>query len=192
MTLCYLIAIGGNLPFRGLATRDVVQSVVEFVSERIGRIGAMSRHFQTPAFPAGHGPDYVNAALSVETLLSPQEVLRILHEIEAEFGRERDSRWGRRTLDLDLIACGNKVLPDVAQWRHWADLDLKDQMRLAPDQLILPHPRMQDRAFVLAPLMDVAPDWVHPVLGRNVAQLFAELSEKDRAEAVPLPESGCQ
>lgn len=115
-----------------------------------------------------------------------------LHAIEAELGRVRQGRWGERTMDLDLIAASDQVIPNVEIWQQWHDLDPKRQQEIAPDQLIIPHPRMQDRSFVLGPLMDIAPDWVHPVLGRSVAQLFAELDEKDRDAVVPVPESGCQ
>ena len=132
---------------------------------------AVSRLYATPAFPAGAGPDFVNAAIRLETQKSPAEILAILHAIEAEAARTRTKRWGQRTLDLDLIACGDAVLPDVAGFAQWHGLVPEKQGEIAPDQLILPHPRVQDRAFVLVPLADVAPDWVHPVLGQSVLQM---------------------
>jgi len=78
------------------------------------------------------------------------------------------------------------VLPDPAGFRHWLDLPPEAQSREAPDRLILPHPRMQDRAFVLVPLADVAPDWRHPVLGRTVTQMRDALPAGLLAEVVPL------
>lgn len=90
-----------------------------------------------------------------------------------------------RTLDLDLIAFGQTVLPDPATHGHWRDLPMEDQRRFAPDRLILPHPRLQDRAFVLIPLCDVAPDWPHPVTGRTIAQMAAALPASDTAEVRP-------
>ncbi len=118
--------------------------------------------------------------------MTAEELLAVMHGIEAEFGRRRDSRWGMRTLDLDIVAIGETVLPDEMTWRVWVNLPPEDQPRHTPDQLILPHPRLQDRAFVLVPLADVAPDWHHPVTGRSVTGMLAALPEEDRAAVRPL------
>jgi 2-amino-4-hydroxy-6-hydroxymethyldihydropteridine diphosphokinase len=149
---------------------------------------AKSRFFRTPCFPAGTGPDYVNAAcvLQVSADLSPRAILARLHDVEATFGRKRAQRWGMRTLDLDLLALGDSVLPDAATQTRWRNHSGADQAQLAPDQLILPHPRLQDRAFVLVPLADVAPDWRHPVLGLTVADMVSRLPAADRATVVPI------
>jgi 2-amino-4-hydroxy-6-hydroxymethyldihydropteridine diphosphokinase len=91
-----------------------------------------------------------------------------------------------RTLDLDLLAVGDLVLPDATTYAEWRALPADLQRLRAPDDLILPHPRMQDRAFVLVPLADVAPDWVHPVLGLSVAEMRDGLPADDLAGVVPL------
>jgi 2-amino-4-hydroxy-6-hydroxymethyldihydropteridine diphosphokinase len=147
-----------------------------------------SRLYRTPCFPSGAGPDYVNAAFAAEVPgdMTPEAVLSLLHKVEAEMGRTRDTRWGMRTLDLDLIAFGDTVLPDAATQDHWRALPQETQRIAAPDRLILPHPRVQDRAFVLVPLADVAPDWCHPRLNLTVAQMLAALPAQDRDEVVPL------
>jgi 2-amino-4-hydroxy-6-hydroxymethyldihydropteridine diphosphokinase len=152
----------------------------------------MSKLYKTPCFPVGAGPDYVNAAalLRYPDEWSAQDLLIALHDVESSFGRRRDVRWGMRTLDLDLIAMGQTVLPDRATLRHWMDLPSDQQSRATPDQLILPHPRLQDRAFVLVPVAEIAPDWRHPLLDLTIRQLLAALPEKDRDDVREIPGGG--
>jgi 2-amino-4-hydroxy-6-hydroxymethyldihydropteridine diphosphokinase len=181
-----LIAIGGNVSsLSGRPEETTTHSIVE-IYQRIGSPIGISRLYRTPAFPAGSGPDFVNAAMALRSDKRPAEILAILHDIEAAHGRERKTRWGARTLDLDLIAAGNQVLPDRQVFEHWLSLDPERQKIEAPDRLILPHPRMQDRAFVLVPLAEVAPDWRHPVLGLTVAEMLADLPQTARAEVMPI------
>lgn len=150
------------------------------------RIRAVSRFFTTPSFPAGTGPDYVNAAVRVQTDLPQEACLAALHEIEAGFGRERVQRWGMRTLDLDLLAMDRAIAPDAATQTRWRDLAAEQQSRVAPDRLILPHPRLQDRGFVLVPLADIAPRWVHPLLQRSVRALLAARPAAELAQIRPI------
>jgi 2-amino-4-hydroxy-6-hydroxymethyldihydropteridine diphosphokinase len=184
-----LVALGANLPLDGAAPETTLsRALASLVANGVSPV-AVSRFFRTPCFPAGAGPDYVNAACSVRipAETSPHDMLALLHRIEDEFGRKRHFRWGMRTLDLDLIAFGDSVFPDAEMQTQWRNLPAADQARLAPDRLILPHPRLQDRAFVLIPLADVAPDWCHPLLGLTVAQMADRLDPADRAAIQPLP-----
>lgn len=181
-----LIALGGNLPAGTVGSADLLRIALADLAGRAGRLQAVSRFFSTPAFPAGSGPDYVNAAALLSTALDPGALLAVLHDVEALHGRERTTRWGARTLDLDLLAMGDKVLPDAATQDRWRALDPARQREVAPDRLILPHPRLQDRGFVLVPLMDIAPLWRHPRTGKTVAEMAAALPEADKAAIRPL------
>ncbi|MFD2842150.1 2-amino-4-hydroxy-6-hydroxymethyldihydropteridine diphosphokinase [Paracoccus cavernae] len=82
---------------------------------------------------------------------------------------------GGAGIDLDLLALGGQVFPDEQGQTAWRDLPLEEQMRRAPEELILPHPRLQDRGFVLAPLAEVAPLWRHPIIGATVAEMLTAL-----------------
>jgi 2-amino-4-hydroxy-6-hydroxymethyldihydropteridine diphosphokinase len=183
-----LIALGGNLPFGTLAPEETLRAALHALPGEGLHIQLVSRFFRTPCFPAGAGPDYVNAAavLQSDKNVGARSVLQALHRVEARFGRERVVRWGMRTLDLDLLAMGDSVLPDAAVQARWRGLPPAAQIGQTPDQMILPHPRLQDRAFVLVPLADVAPDWVHPLTGRSVRQMLDALPPEDRDAVQPL------
>jgi 2-amino-4-hydroxy-6-hydroxymethyldihydropteridine diphosphokinase len=180
------VAMGGNLSNSCATPAETLRAALHKIERRSFSISAVSRFYQTPCFPAGAGDDYVNAVFLAQTCLDASGVLRVLHEVEAEFGRERAQRWGSRTLDLDLLAWNDLVTPDLATYDLWRNLSGTEQLGAAPDQLILPHPRLQDRAFVLVPMADVAPDWVHPVLNRSVDEMLTALPAAHRAEIIAL------
>ena len=167
-----LVSLGSNAPGGKIAAASLVLKGRAGIAEIPGITQiVMSDLFDTPAYPPGIGPDFVNAAMAFRTTLSAGALLDALHRIEAEAARTRTVRWGQRTLDLDLLALGDQVAPDAATQTRWRDLAPQDQRQEAPDRLILPHPRLQDRAFVLVPLAQVAPGWVHPLTGRSVVQM---------------------
>ena len=181
-----LVALGGNLPSSVGPPRATLGCALANLRSLTNTVMRKSKYFVTPCFPAGYGPDYVNAAVEFNFSGESHALLQILHDIEALFGRARESRWSGRALDLDLLAFGDAVAPDMDGYSKWRDKPLAQQMEQAPQELILPHPRMQDRAFVLGPLMDIAPDWRHPVSGRTVREMFVSLPAGDREALQPI------
>jgi len=185
-----LISLGANVASPGRSLVETLGFALESVAGKEGiTLGARSRWFSTPAVPPGSGPDFVNAAAALETSLAPERVLAALHGAEEALGRVRTGppvRWAPRVCDLDLIAMEDAVLPDRETQARWMALDLGQAQTVAPPRLVLPHPRMHERGFVLAPLADIAPDWRHPATGRTVAEMLAALPAAALAEIRPL------
>ncbi len=176
------VALGANLPGHRDNPSDQLLAAIRALPDAGVQVLQQSSFYRTPSFPAGSGPDYVNAVVCGATARPPAEVLAALHAIEAQAGRARAQRWGARVLDLDLLAMADTILPDIDTYRHWEALPLDAQMRHSPDRLILPHPRLHERGFVLVPFNEIAPDWRHPVRGETVAQMLAHLDQAERAE----------
>lgn len=171
----YVVALGSNQPGDAgsslLTLQDALNQFVDYGLVILKK----SSWFSTPALPIGSGPDFINAAALCESSKDAGIVLQKLHTIESALGRVRGRRWASRVCDLDLIAAGDAILPDRETQRHWMELPVDAQDQVAPEQLILPHPRLQDRAFVLLPLAEIVPEWVHPVTGLTPGQMLARL-----------------
>lgn len=160
MSVTAFIGLGGNL---GDVPARLEKAIAVLGGTPGMRVTARSRFYRTPPWGNVAQPDFVNAAIAVETSLDAHALLDALLATERAFGRVRDGeRWGPRTLDLDLLAFGDAVIDD--------------------ERLAVPHPRIPERAFVLRPLADIAPDAVLPGQGR-VAELLAVI---DAAECIPL------
>lgn len=151
-----LIALGANLPSRYGSAEETLCAAMKAMQTRGLSITACSRIWLTAPVPKSDQPFYRNAVAQVETALTAHTVLETLHEIEAEFGRVRSVRNAPRCLDLDLLAYHDMILTE-------------------DEGLSLPHPRMHERAFVLGPLCDIAPDWTHPVLQKTAREIYGAL-----------------
>ena len=148
-----LIALGANQNSSAGSPAATFAAALESLAARGVAALAVSRLFTSPAWPDPSEPPFTNAVAAVETALSPAELMAALHAVEAEFGRERRVPNAPRPLDLDLI-------------------DYEGRVESPLSGPILPHPRAVERAFVLAPLLDVAPDWRDPVSGRLGRELL--------------------
>jgi 2-amino-4-hydroxy-6-hydroxymethyldihydropteridine diphosphokinase len=157
-----LIGLGANLPNPGYGgPRKTLEAAVKAFPEHGLKVVKRSAWYESSPVPPSDQPWFVNGVAVIETALRPREVLVQLLAIEQAFGRQRGEKWAARTLDLDLLAYGAEVVEHLE--------------RPGQPAVTVPHPRLQDRRFVLVPLKDVAPDWRHPVTGKTLDTLLAEL-----------------
>lgn len=157
-----LVALGANLPSRFGNPEQTLGAAYAALEARGVRISMASRIWVTEPVPKSDQPHYRNAVICVDSSLPACDLLRSLHEIEDEFGRVRSERNAARVLDLDLLAYD----------------DLTMGVGDGSDEMVLPHPRMHERAFVMAPLCDFVPDWVHPVLKKTAQELLDALNDE--------------
>ncbi|HEX3974453.1 MAG TPA: 2-amino-4-hydroxy-6-hydroxymethyldihydropteridine diphosphokinase [Stellaceae bacterium] len=159
-----LIALGANLPSPAGGPQETLEAALTELEARGVHIAARSRWYRTAPVPVSDQPWFVNGVARVETALKPLALLGALQEVEQVFERRRSVPNAARTLDLDVIAYDNRL-------------------ENTPE-LTLPHPRLQDRAFVLLPLAEVAPGWRHPILGQTVEALISALPAEQKAEPI--------
>jgi 2-amino-4-hydroxy-6-hydroxymethyldihydropteridine diphosphokinase len=156
------IGLGANLPhLRFGSPRATLEHALSLFPSVGLKVTQRSRWYESAPVPVSDQPWFVNAVVRCSTTKSPQEALTALHRFETEFGRRRMVRDEARSIDLDIIAIGNMILP-------------------GPTPPIVPHPRMAERAFVLIPLAELAPDWGHPVTGEAISTLINRLPPEQK------------
>jgi 2-amino-4-hydroxy-6-hydroxymethyldihydropteridine diphosphokinase len=156
------VGLGANL---GDPHRQLQEALAQLAAAEEVEVLKVSAFYLNPPLGPPDQPWYVNAAAQVRTRLEPEELLRVLHRVEQDLGRVRGERWGPRVIDLDLL--------------------LYNGLIMSGPELVLPHPEMHRRAFVLVPLAEIAPQAWHPVLEKTAGDLLAELAAKERDALQP-------
>lgn len=147
----YLL-LGSNLGNR----EEILNQAITAIQENIGLIISQSKYYETPAWGKTDQPDFLNIALEIATNLMPLVVLEKTQAIEQQLGRVRSEKWGARLIDIDIIFYEQEIIN-------------------ISTHLNIPHPLMQERLFVLEPMAEIAPNFIHPALGKSIAKLLEEI-----------------
>lgn len=142
------LSLGGNLG----NTQEIFEQSYPVIENKVGKILQKSSLYRTVAWGLQDQADFINQVILLESELNPQEILAEIQAIEKSFGRQRIITWGPRTLDLDILFVGQQII-------HTVDLEI-------------PHPHIQDRRFILIPLLEIAEVYVHPKLNKTIAELL--------------------
>ena len=183
MTKC-LISFGANLPGPFGSPEETLRAVFNELPNHGLFINKKSSLYSSAAFPDPTEPRFLNGCLEILVDCDALTVLERLKRIELKMGRRENYRWGSRVCDLDLLSFENTICPSKEGFHRWYRMPLDQQIHKKPEELLLPHPRLQDRAFVLKPLMEFAADWIHPVLNYSIREMFESLTEYERKEVV--------
>ena len=173
----YILVLGSNLSSEfGSSGETLKKCVGELRSFQAIHSLRESKWYISSSFVNEREPRYVNVGVRFSTNLFPADLLNFTSDLENKYGRKRQRRWEPRTCDIDIILCDQLILPSKLHFEKWLKLDLLDQTVLSPNELILPHPRLQERTFFLKPLNDLQPDWIHP---------FLEMKAKEMLDSLP-------
>ena len=148
----YLL-LGSNLGDR----ETYLSKARKWIGRKIGRIENISCLYETASWGKTNQPEYINQVIHLKSILKPQKVLEAILSIEKKLGRERTEKWNSRTIDIDILFYGDQVINE-------------------PD-LVIPHPHLHLRRFALAPLNELIPEFNHPLLNKNINDLFCSLND---------------
>ena len=172
----YVVVLGSNLSSKfGNSSQTLKKCIGEMGSYLDIDSMLESNWYISDSFLDEREPRYVNVGVRFSTNLKPKELLNLTSGLENKYGRQRERRWGARTCDIDILLCDQLITPNKLNFKKWLNLSLSDQIRLFPSELILPHPRLQERTFFLKPLNDLQPDWIHPFLKMNAKEMLDSL-----------------
>jgi 2-amino-4-hydroxy-6-hydroxymethyldihydropteridine diphosphokinase len=171
-----LVGLGANYPGPWGTPADTIARALREIEDVNVAVSAVSPLYETAAVGRARQPAYVNAVALIDTSLPPEALLRALKAVERRSGRRGGRPWGARTLDIDIIDFKGLV-------RHWR-AGCPEFSRPGRRPLVLPHPLMQERPFVLRPLLDIAPDWRHPVLQRSARELWREAASRGEGRVI--------
>lgn len=150
------IGLGSNMGDKGEYLFGAVEALDQFDDIEVKKISTL---IETKPYGNENQDDFLNGAIKVETMLSPRELLKVCQKLEDEAGRVREEHWGPRTLDLDIL--------------------IYDDLIMETEELVIPHPDMMNRDFVLKPMTEIASNFVHPVTGKTMGRMMVELHEKE-------------
>jgi 2-amino-4-hydroxy-6-hydroxymethyldihydropteridine diphosphokinase len=147
------------------ARMDFISRARELIKTRAGKISRVSSVYETAPWGNENQPDFLNQAVVIETMLPPHHLLDLLLKIEKDLGRIRGKKWAIRTIDIDILFYGDEIIND--------------------NDLVIPHPRMNERKFTLLPLNEIMPSFIHPVTRVTIKELTAKCSDAKPVHKIP-------